>query len=108
VDGYASPTRRALARNCAAERVAGRGQGRRLRQQPQPQILRNVGVLIFVHQDELESVLVTAQHVGVLAEDADVLQQQVAEIGGVEDLQPLLIGGVELAALAVGEHRGFA
>ena len=36
------------------------------------------------------------------------LQQQVAEVGGVERLQPLLIGGVELLALAVGEARGFA
>ena len=44
----------------------------------------------------------------MLAEQADVLQQQIAEIGGVEDFQPLLIAGVELAALAVAEHRGFA
>ncbi len=81
---------------------------RRLRQQSQPQILRDVGVLIFVDQNELEAVLVLPEHVGMLAEQADVLQQQVAEIGGVEDLQPLLIAGVELAALAVAEHRGFA
>src|SRR5260370_42243015 len=38
---------------------AGRGGGRRrrLRQQPQPEILRDIGVLIFVHQDELEGLL---------------------------------------------------
>ena len=64
----------------------------RLRQQPQPQILRHVGVLIFVHQDELEALLVLPQHVRVLPEQPDVLQQQVAEVGGVERLQPLLIG----------------
>ena len=40
---------------------------------------------------------------GLCAEQADVLQQQVAEVAGVERLQPLLIGGVELLALAVGE-----
>ncbi len=39
----------------------------------------------------LKRLLVLPQHVGVLAEQPDVLQQQVAEIGGVEDLQPLLI-----------------
>ena len=45
---------------------------------------------------------------GFCAEQADVLQQQVAEVGGVERLQPLLIGEVELLALAVGKARGFA
>ena len=44
----------------------------------------------------------------MLAEQPDVLQQQIAEIGGVEDFQPLLIARVELAALAIAEHRGFA
>ena len=44
----------------------------------------------------------------MFAEQADVLQQQIAEIGGVEDLQPFLIGGVELAALAIAEHGGLA
>src|SRR6201985_1639926 len=80
----------------------------RLREQPQPQILRDVGVLIFVHQDELEAALILPQNIRMLAEDPDVLQQEIAEIGGVEDLQPLLIAGIELAALAIAEHRGFA
>ena len=44
----------------------------------------------------------------MFAEQPDVLQQQIAEIRGVEDFQPFLIGRVELAALAVAEHRGFA
>ena len=44
----------------------------------------------------------------MLAKQPDVLQQKIAEIGGVEDLQPFLVAGVELAALAVAEHRGFA
>ena len=35
-------------------------------------------------------VLILAQHFGLLAEQADVLQQQVAEIGGVEHFQPPL------------------
>ena len=44
----------------------------------------------------------------MLAKQPDVLQQQIAEIGGVQNLQPLLVAGVELAALAVAEHRGLA
>ena len=36
------------------------------------------------------------------------LQQEIAEIGGVEDFQPLLKRPVEFQPLAVGEHRGFA
>ena len=68
----------------------------------------DVGVLIFVHQDELEALLVLPEHVGMFAEQPDVFQQEIAEIGGVEDLQPLLVEGVELAAPAVAEHRGFA
>ena len=70
--------------------------------------MRNVGVLVFVDQDEFEAALIISQHVRVLAEQTDVFQQQIAEIGGVEDLQPLLIARIELAALAVGKHRGFA
>ena len=42
----------------------------------------------------------------MFAKQADVFQQQIAEIGGVEDLQPLLIGRIELAALAVAEYGG--
>src|SRR3981189_691790 len=54
------------------------GRRRRLRQQSQPEILRDVGVLIFIHQNELEAVLVVSEHVGVFAEQPDVLEQQIA------------------------------
>ena len=67
-----------------------------LREQPQPQILGLVGVLIFVDQDVLEALLVLLEHVAVRAQDRQHVEQQVAEIAGVERLQPLLIGGVEL------------
>ena len=76
---------------------------RPLRQQPQPQILRGVGVLVLVDEDVSEAAVVVLQHIGILAEDADRMAQKVAEIAGVERLQPLLIGLVELAALAVAE-----
>ena len=81
---------------------------RPLRQQPQPQILRDIGVLVLIDQDEFEPRLILPQHFGLLAEQPDVFQQQIAEIGGVEDFQPLLIGLVELEPLAIGEHRRFA
>ena len=79
-----------------------------LREEPQPQILRDVGVLIFVDQDEFEARLILAQHFSLLAEQADVLEEEIAEIGGVEDFQPLLIGLVEFKPLAIGEGGGFA
>ena len=81
---------------------------RALPQQPQPEILRDVGVLIFVDQDVSEARLVLAQHLGLLAEQPDAFEQEVAEVGGVEHLQPLLVGGVELLAPAAGEARGLA
>ena len=74
-------------------------------QQPQPQILRHVGVLVFVHQDVFEAVLEILQHLRVLLEDAQVFHQEVAEIDRVERFEALLIGGVEFRALAVGEGK---
>ena len=68
--------------------------------------MRDVGVLILVDQDELEAALVLPEHVRILAEQPDVLEQKIAEIGGIEDLQPLLIARIELAALAVGKGSG--
>ncbi len=81
---------------------------RPLGEQPQPQILGDVRVLIFVDQHEPEALLILAQHLRVLAEQADGLEQEVAEVGGVEHFQPLLIGGVELEAASAGEDRGLA
>ena len=40
-----------------------------LREQPQPEILRDVGVLVFVDEDVAEALLICAQHVRVLAEE---------------------------------------
>ena len=80
----------------------------RLGEQPQPEILGDVGVLVLVDQHVAEAVLVLLQNVGVLAPEAQAFEQEVAEIGGVEGLQPLLVGAVEPAALAVGEGAGLA
>src|SRR5262249_50715962 len=79
-----------------------------LGKKPEPQILGDVGVLIFVDQHEQEALLISPEHVGVFLEQPQIFQQQVAEIDGVQLLEPLLIQGIELAALAVGKGERFA
>ncbi len=81
---------------------------RALREQAQPQILRDVGVLVLVDQHVAEALVIDREHVRVLAENPDRLQQEIAEIGGVQDLQPVLIGGVKLFALTVGKQCAIA
>ena len=81
---------------------------RALADQPQPEILRDVGVLVFVDQNEPEALLILAQHLRLLAEQPQHLDQQVAEIGGVERLQPVLIGLVERDAAPARKARGLA
>jgi len=46
-----------------------------LRKQAQPQILRDVGVLILVHQHIEEALLVFCEQVGVLLEQPQIFQQ---------------------------------
>ena len=74
----------------------------RLRQQPQPEILAGVGILIFIDEDIFEALLIMFEHIAVIFQDHQHVQQQVAEIAGVERLQPRLIQRIEMAALAVG------
>jgi hypothetical protein len=73
-----------------------------LGEQAEPEILGLVGVLIFVHENIFEAVLVELQHVPARLQDGQHVQQQVAEIAGVKRLQPLLILRVHGRALAVG------
>ena len=77
-----------------------------LGEQPQPEILGDVGVLVLVDQHVAEAPVVVGEHVRVLAEDLQRLEEQVAEIGGVQRLQPVLVGGVELPPVPVGEGVG--
>jgi hypothetical protein len=72
-----------------------------LGEQAEPEILDAVGVLILVDHDVAEALLVS-RALAIGLEDREHVEQQVAEIAGVERLQPLLIGGVERLALAVG------
>ena len=62
-----------------------------LRQQPQPEILHHVGVLIFVDQDVAEPPVILGQHIRMLPEDVHHVQHQIAEIGRVELLQSVLV-----------------
>ena len=66
-----------------------------LRQQPQPVILDQVGVLIFVNQDIPKRTMVLSQDVRVGEQDLDHMQHQVAEIGRVQHAQAGLIGLIQ-------------
>ena len=79
-----------------------------LGEQPEPEILDDVGVLVLVDQDVAEAALVVGENVGVLAEEPQRLEQEIAEIDGVERLQAGLIGCVERRAAAAGEAGGLA
>ena len=79
---------------------------RTLREQPQPQILCDVRVLVLVDQHVAEALLIARKHFRVAPEDPKILEQQIAEIGGVERLEPMLIRGVERLASPVGETHG--
>ena len=78
-----------------------------LGEEAQPEILRDVRVLILIHQHVAKTPLILFEHVGIVLEDRQIVDQQVAEIGGVERRQPRLIGLVEIDPASVGEMPGF-
>ena len=53
----------------------------------------------------MEARLILPQHFALLAKQANAFEQEVAEVGGVEHLEPLLVGGVQLLAAAAGKAR---
>ena len=73
-----------------------------LRQQAEPQVLDLVGVLVLVDHDVLEALAVLLQHLAVLPEHIEHVQQQVAKIAGVQRLEAILVEPVELLAASVG------
>src|SRR5690606_38016753 len=81
--------------------------GPALGEEAQPEILRDVGVLVLVDEDVAEALMVFGEDVGVLAEDADVLEEQIAEVDGVERFEAPLVVGVELLAAAIGVNARF-
>ena len=56
----------------------------RLRQEPQPQILRGIGVLIFVDEDIAEAFLPLMQDIGMGLKQSHAMHQEIAEIDGIE------------------------
>ena len=76
-----------------------------LGQQPEPEVLDQIGVLILIHQDVAEHTMVIRQYIRLAAQYFCHVQQQVAEIGRVQRAQPGLIGFVQRDGPAVGEIR---
>ena len=74
-----------------------------LGQEPQPEVLDHVGVLVFVDQDVAEGPVIALQHLRRLLEQGERVQQQVAEVAGVEGPKPVLVDGVELHGPAAGQ-----
>ena len=68
---------------------------RALGQQPQPEILRHVGVLVLVDQDVAEAAVILRQDVGMGLPQRHAVHDQVAEIDGVHLGQPLLVLAVD-------------
>ena len=78
------------------------------REKPQPQILDDVGVLILVDEHVAEATLERREDVGVLPEEPEGFEQEIAEIDGVQGLQPRLIGFVERDRAAAREGCALA
>ncbi len=76
-----------------------------LRQQPQPQILRDIGVLVLVDQQIAKAPLIGREDLGVGAEQRQIVQQKVAEIDRVHGCEAFLIGAVQRHRAAVGDSR---
>ena len=74
-----------------------------MRQEPEPEILNRVGILILIHQNIFEARLILLKHIAVRFQDRQHVQQKIAKITGVECFQPLLILCVEQPAFAIGK-----
>ena len=75
-------------------------------QQQHEVVLDPVRVLVLVDQDVLEPLLVVAQHVGVLAQQAQGLAEQVVEVHGAGPQQPVLVLAEDLRDLALEQVAG--
>ena len=100
--GCCRPLRRASHRSTGRHRRRSRCSARP-GQQPQPQILRDIGVLIFVDQHVLERPLIVGEHVGIAPgtaagiRAADRRNRRHSAASGAPGT------AIELAALAVGK-----
>ena len=66
------------------------------RQQPQPQILCHICILILIHQNIAEPSLVLRQNIRVGLKDCHHMQQQIPKIDCVKIFQALLVLGIKL------------
>ena len=77
-----------------------------LRQQSQPEILGDVGVLVLVHQDVAEAPMIDRQDIRMLLPQGHAVHHQIAEIDRVHLGQTLLVLAVDVGRAAVGEFAG--
>ena len=68
-------------------------------------VLQGVGVLKFVHEDALETLLVVAQYVGVVGKEFDSEQEQFGEVHRALLAAEAFVIGVEIAHSDVGRVR---
>ena len=71
-------------------------------------VLRLVGVLVLVDEDVLEALPVVLEHVGVIAEQAHGVDEQVVEVHRPCLLEPGLVLAVDVGLLALEDVRGRA
>ena len=68
------------------------------------QVLREIGVLILIHEDIAEELLILLQHVGIIAQQDIGVEQQVVEVhrsGDAATAPVLLVDGCSLGTLGV-------
>ena len=71
-------------------------------------VLDAVGVLVLVHADLTEALLVGVEHLRVLGEKLEGLHQEVVEVHGIGALQAALQHAVDLRRLALQRRLGLA
>ena len=69
--------------------------------------LADAGVLILVDQNVAEGILILLQNFRMLLEQGQAMQQQIAKVARVQDLQTFLINLVKVLSSAIGEFDTF-
>ena len=77
----------------------------RLRQKPQPVILHQIGVLIFIHQNIAKAPLIIGKHFRVTTQNRHHMQKQITKISRIKRPQPRLIRLINAARTACGVIR---
>ena len=75
------------------------------RQKPQPEILGNVGILIFVDEDVFEPALILGQNIIVLLENRNHVQKQITEVTGIKRLQAVLVLHIQFRPTVIKRLR---